>query len=277
MAPEVMLFVWGSGVVPISVKKALLGLIPTRRRTQGSSPQPRPGQPPPPDGTLSSFVRRDPQRGRAAVKAPERQGLEHPHSGVAAHNQTASHKATHTQTTSKTGKRISCLFLLLVTRATLAQSSAPSPPSARLPPCPTRPQDPLDAIQRHIKFIPPQAASQQALDLNWRAPEAKGGVCAKDPPRSGVCLCGVHLNQQGHGPERPLLPFLHHLTTTSDWHGHIHALPLTGVPPPTNLTPEMSFLFQLLPLSSYEWSESHSAPRFPSFSRKTRREETMPG
>ncbi|CAB1429452.1 unnamed protein product [Pleuronectes platessa] len=55
MAPEVMLFVWGSGVVPISVKKALLGLIPTRRRTQGSSPQPRPGQPPPPDGTLSSF------------------------------------------------------------------------------------------------------------------------------------------------------------------------------------------------------------------------------
>ncbi|KAK5852865.1 hypothetical protein PBY51_006703 [Eleginops maclovinus] len=58
MAPEVMLFVWGSGVVPISVKKALLGLIPTRRRTQGSSPQRRPGQPPPPDGTLSSFVRR---------------------------------------------------------------------------------------------------------------------------------------------------------------------------------------------------------------------------
>ncbi|KAI3363715.1 hypothetical protein L3Q82_001331 [Scortum barcoo] len=44
-------------VVPISVKKALLGLIPTRRRTQGSSPQRRPGQPPPPDGTLSSFVR----------------------------------------------------------------------------------------------------------------------------------------------------------------------------------------------------------------------------
>ncbi|TNN62394.1 hypothetical protein EYF80_027405 [Liparis tanakae] len=57
MAPEVMLFVWGSGVVPISVKKALLGLIPTRRRTQGSSPQRRPGQPPPLDRTLSSFVR----------------------------------------------------------------------------------------------------------------------------------------------------------------------------------------------------------------------------
>lgn len=66
MAPEVMLFVWGSGVVPISVKKALLGLIPTRRRTQGSSPQPQPGQPLPPDGTLSSFVMRDPQRGRRA-------------------------------------------------------------------------------------------------------------------------------------------------------------------------------------------------------------------
>lgn len=41
-----MLFVWGSGVVPISAKKALLGLIPTRRRTQGSSPQRRPGPTP---------------------------------------------------------------------------------------------------------------------------------------------------------------------------------------------------------------------------------------
>lgn len=50
MAPEVMLFVWGSGVVPISVKKALLGLILTRTRTQSSSPQPQPGQPPPQTG-----------------------------------------------------------------------------------------------------------------------------------------------------------------------------------------------------------------------------------
>lgn len=67
--PEVMLFVWGSGVVPISVKKAPLSLIPTRRRTQVSSPQRRPGQPPPSDGTLSSFVRRSmsgPPEGRGA-------------------------------------------------------------------------------------------------------------------------------------------------------------------------------------------------------------------
>ncbi|KAI4801935.1 hypothetical protein KUCAC02_019802, partial [Chaenocephalus aceratus] len=50
MAPEVMLFVWGSGVVPISVKKALLGLIPTRRRTQGSHPNVGPANPLPRTG-----------------------------------------------------------------------------------------------------------------------------------------------------------------------------------------------------------------------------------
>ncbi|MEQ2189434.1 hypothetical protein GOODEAATRI_025241 [Goodea atripinnis] len=43
------------GVVPISVKKALLSLIPTRTRTQGSSPQPQSGQPPSMNRTLSSF------------------------------------------------------------------------------------------------------------------------------------------------------------------------------------------------------------------------------
>ncbi|KAK2856160.1 hypothetical protein Q5P01_004895 [Channa striata] len=162
MAPEVMLFVWGSGVVPISVKKALLGLIPTRRRTQGSSPQPRPGQPPPPGRNTFILCLKGPPEG----KAPERQGSEHPHGGVAAHNQKAQHKATHTHTS----------------------SSAPSPSCARLPPCPTRPQDPLDAIQRHIKFIPPHAASQQALDSDWRVPEAKGGVCAENPPRMSLAL-----------------------------------------------------------------------------------------
>lgn len=55
MAPEVMLFVWGSEVVPISVKKALLSLIPTHTRMQGSSPQPQPGQPPFLNRTLLSF------------------------------------------------------------------------------------------------------------------------------------------------------------------------------------------------------------------------------
>lgn len=54
-APEVMLFVWGSGVVPISVKKALLSLIQTRTKTQSSSPLPQSGQPPSLNRTLSSF------------------------------------------------------------------------------------------------------------------------------------------------------------------------------------------------------------------------------
>lgn len=178
------------------------------------------------------------------MKTPERQGLEHPHSGVATHNQTSLHTKQHTQkTVFQDSERLSCLFLLLVTRATLAQSSTPSPPRARFTLLPPSSQDPLDAIQWHIKFIPPHAASQQALDSNWRSPEAKGGVCAKDPPQSGVCLCGVHLNQQGQSPERPLFPFLHHLTTTSHWRGSIHTLPLIGVyeagSPP--FTPEMSF------------------------------------
>lgn len=163
------------------------------------------------------------------MKTPERQGLEHPHSGAATHNQTALHTKQHTQNTVvQDSERLSCLFLLLVTRATLAQSSTPSLiPRARFTRLPHS-QDPLDSIQWHIKFIPPHAASQQALDSNWRSPEAKGGVCAKDPPQSGVCLCGVHLNQQGQGPERPLFPFLHHLTTTSHWHGSFHILPLSG-------------------------------------------------
>lgn len=68
MAPEVMLFVWGSGVVPISVKKALLSLIPTRTRMQGSSAQPQLGQPPPPDGALSSFCQKVNER------TPKREG-----------------------------------------------------------------------------------------------------------------------------------------------------------------------------------------------------------
>lgn len=55
MAPEVMLFVWGSEVVPISVKKALLSLIPTHTRMQGSSPQPQPSQPPSLNRTLLSL------------------------------------------------------------------------------------------------------------------------------------------------------------------------------------------------------------------------------
>lgn len=75
-------------------------------------------------------------------------------------------------------------------------------PRARLSLLLPEPLDPLDSVQRHVKFIPPHAASQQALDSDWRSPEAEGGVRAADPPRSGVCLCGVHLNQQGHGSER---------------------------------------------------------------------------
>eukprot|EP00064_Thunnus_orientalis_P013291 superscaffoldBa00002140_g13330 len=255
------------GVVPISVKKALLGLIPTRRRTQGSSPQPRPGQPPPPDGTLSSFVRRPPLISlippcvtldlRAASKehridTKAGSGEDTRAAGIGASPQRRSdtqpdsiaHKTTLTKKKKKNPfqprERISCLFLLPVTRATLAPSrTPPSPPRARLTLLP-HPRDPLDCVQRHVKFIPPHAASQQALDSGWRAPEAKGGVCAADPPQSGVCLCGVHLNQQGHGPKRPLFPFPHHLTTNSHWHGSLHTLPTDWC--------------------VYECSESHSAP-----------------
>jgi len=67
---------------------------------------------------------------------------------------------------------------------------------------------------QHIKStaLPPRPASQQALASDWRAMDAKGGIFAADPPWCGACLCGVHLNQQGHSPERPLFPSLHHLS-----------------------------------------------------------------
>lgn len=161
---------------------------------------------------------------RAAVKTPERQGSAHPHSGAATHKPDSAQNNDHKKK-KKDSEKISCLFRLPVTPGNPGTERNPIPARA----CLQNPRDPLRSIQRHVKFIPPHAASQRALDSDWRAPEAKGGVCAADPTQSGVCLCGVHLNQQGLGPKRPLVPFLHHLSTTSHWHGRLHTLPLTGV------------------------------------------------
>lgn len=177
------------------------------------------------------------------MKTPERQGLEHPHRGVATHNQTALHTKQHTQkTVFQDSERLSCLFLLLVTRATLAQSSTPSPPHARFTLLPHS-QDPLDTSQWHIKFIPPHAASQQALDSNWRSPGLKEVFVPKIHPKVGFACVGYISISRGKVQRGP--SFHSYTTLPPPLTGmeafipsHSLACMKQGSPP---FTPEMSF------------------------------------
>lgn len=68
---------------------------------------------------------------RAAVKTPERQGSAHPPQRCS-DTQNNAHTPPQKKNLFQDSGRISCLFLLPITRATLAQSGTPSPPRARL-------------------------------------------------------------------------------------------------------------------------------------------------
>lgn len=142
---------------------------------------------------------------RAAVKTPERRGLAHPHSGA------ATHKIMHPE------------------RERQPENIMPFPcahnpgnPGSERYPIPTSASssDSLEIPSNGASSSPqlhrPTLRPSRLLTQTGALQRLKAAFASSDPPQGRLCLCGVHLNQWGHGSERPLLsissPSRHHLS-----------------------------------------------------------------
>lgn len=145
---------------------------------------------------------------RAAVKTPERRGSARPRSGAATHE------------------------IMCPERERWRENIMPFPfahnpgnPGSERYPIPTSASSsdshkalyiPSNGMSSSLLLHMPTLRPSRLLTQTGAPQRPKAAFASSDPPQISLCLCGVHLNQWGHGSERPLLsipsPSRHHLS-----------------------------------------------------------------